>query len=681
MTNTKKRKLRAILFADIVGYTSLMQKDEAHASILLQKFRNTLNAEVAMNEGKVINNYGDGCLCTFESAVDAVKCAKELQLIFQKEPIVPVRIGLHSGDVFFEEDNVFGDSVNIAARIESLGVAGAVLFSKQIKRHIANQAEFKVQSLGAFDFKNVEKTMEVFGLANEGLIIPNRNEIKGKLKQKKFHLLPWLIGSLLLLLSIGGWYYSQQTTQPKAIVAEQTPLKSIGVLPFKNLSGDNGINYFGAGIREEITTQLIGIQALEVFSSEVVNQFNAANMSMLDFGQQKGIAHLLLGSVRMDEQQNRIVDTKLLDTHSGKYLWAATFSEKELAVTAFQKEIIQKIIDGLQLKLSLQAQTIVKETMTDNAEAYELYLKASQYHSFNGDSIRKHRIVPLQKCIQLDSNFHQAYTGLAAGSKQLAEFSLEPPLPNWRAAKGYIRKAINLAPNNANALNILGQIQKNFEWDFKAAEQTFLKAIALDPKQQGHYIFYLMTMGQPQKGLQQRLSLIEKFAEFKEEGDVFLAFLYSLNQQFDKANQIVDALDSISLNQIGNFTHFYTAEHYAFQGNSKKAIEYYEKSISNEAILSAYKGYQLAKSGNRKAAEQIKSRLLLLAKTARVSPLHFAALEIGLGNLDAAFEQLELAYQQNDSLILVLPVFSPYHDAAFRADPRYAALLKKIGLK
>ena len=148
MSTTKKRKLRAILFADIVGYTALMQKDEAKASELLQKFRHTLNEKVAQHSGEIINNYGDGCLCTFESAVDAMTCAKEVQFIFQTAPKVPVRIGLHSGDVFFEEDNVFGDSVNIASRIESLGVAGAVLFSKQIKRHIANQTEFKVQFLG-----------------------------------------------------------------------------------------------------------------------------------------------------------------------------------------------------------------------------------------------------------------------------------------------------------------------------------------------------------------------------------------------------------------------------------------------------------------------------------------------------------------------------------------------------
>ena len=131
--NQAKRKLVAILFADIVGYTAIMQSDEKRANSLLDKFLNTVNVEVAKHNGQVVNNYGDGCVCIFESAVSAINFAKSTQTVFQSEPKVPVRIGLHSGDVFFKEDNVFGDSVNIASRVESMGVPGSVLVSKRIR--------------------------------------------------------------------------------------------------------------------------------------------------------------------------------------------------------------------------------------------------------------------------------------------------------------------------------------------------------------------------------------------------------------------------------------------------------------------------------------------------------------------------------------------------------------------
>ena len=123
MSTSKNRKLAAILFADIVGYTSLIQKDEATANVALEKFHSTLNTKVITHKGQVINNYSDGCVCTFDSAVAAMNCAKEVQSIFQTDPKVPVRIGLHSGDVMFKENNLYGDSVNIPSRIESLGEA------------------------------------------------------------------------------------------------------------------------------------------------------------------------------------------------------------------------------------------------------------------------------------------------------------------------------------------------------------------------------------------------------------------------------------------------------------------------------------------------------------------------------------------------------------------------------
>ena len=187
--NPSARKLTAILFADIEGYTALMQKDEKEARRILDKFKDTLNQKVAEFNGHIVNDLGDGCLCTFGSAVDAVKCAMESQQLFQSEPVSPVRMRLHSGNVFIKDGNVYGDSVNIASRIESLGVSGSVLFSKRIRQHIDNQAEFEIKEIGTFDFENVNKTMLVYALANDGLVVPAKHQLKGKVK-KPFKLTP-----------------------------------------------------------------------------------------------------------------------------------------------------------------------------------------------------------------------------------------------------------------------------------------------------------------------------------------------------------------------------------------------------------------------------------------------------------------------------------------------------------
>ena len=162
MEPLERRQLTAILFADIVGYTALMQSNEKQALDHLQKFKIALEKSVPTNNGKIIQYYGDACLATFSSAAEATQCALSIQTVFQTEPKVPVRIGLHSGEVVFKEGNVFGDAVNIASRIESMGIPGSILLSSSIRNQIKNKTEFKLASLGKFEFKNVEDAMTIF---------------------------------------------------------------------------------------------------------------------------------------------------------------------------------------------------------------------------------------------------------------------------------------------------------------------------------------------------------------------------------------------------------------------------------------------------------------------------------------------------------------------------------------
>jgi len=183
-TKKHKRSLLAIVFADIAGYTSMMQANELEALEKLERFKVCLTSECAKNDGTIVLYQGDGCLMTFPSALEAITCCQSLQLLFRDQPIVPVRIGIHLGDVVHKEGNIFGDSVNIASRVESIGIPGAVLFSESIQRCIVSHPNLKHVSLGKFEFKNVNKPLEVYALATEHLAIPKRESIKGKLKTK-----------------------------------------------------------------------------------------------------------------------------------------------------------------------------------------------------------------------------------------------------------------------------------------------------------------------------------------------------------------------------------------------------------------------------------------------------------------------------------------------------------------
>ena len=185
-SSSHQRRLAAILFTDIVGYTAMMQQNETEALTVIKRYTSVLKQSVKVHAGEVLNDYGDGSLCIFSSASAAVQCALEMQQQLQTEPAIPVKIGLHVGEIFFEDGKILGDGVNLASRIQSIASGNSILFSEEIQDKIKNIPKFRSVCLGSFEFKNVEKPIIVFALANHGLIVPDHNDImEGKLKREK----------------------------------------------------------------------------------------------------------------------------------------------------------------------------------------------------------------------------------------------------------------------------------------------------------------------------------------------------------------------------------------------------------------------------------------------------------------------------------------------------------------
>src|SRR5688500_6508372 len=216
-TNTQQvRQLAAIMFTDMTGYTAMMQENEQRAKSLRDKQRQTLEKLIPSYNGKILQYYGDGSLSIFNSAIDAVNCAVEIQKILLEDPRVPHRIGIHSGDICYDGQGVYGDSVNVASRIESISVPGAVTISDKVFDEIKNQQESTTVSLGIFNMKNVKRQVEIYAVTNEGLVVPTEAQIGVKAGSEK----------------------------------------SIAVLPFVNMSSDPENEYFSDGISEDILNAL-----------------------------------------------------------------------------------------------------------------------------------------------------------------------------------------------------------------------------------------------------------------------------------------------------------------------------------------------------------------------------------------------------------------------------------------
>ena len=475
------RQLAAIMFTDIVGYTALMQENEQKAVTIIKHYNSSLNQLVSQHHGKVLNYYGDGSLCVFSSVTEAMNCAVELQKELQTEPAVPLRIGLHVGEIFFEEEKALGDGVNIASRIQSLGQANAIFFSREIFDKLRNQPEFKSVSLGLFEFKNVSEPMEIFALANEGLIIPKREEMSGKLKdisKRKTNTPKKLIiagGIVLLLVAI---YFTWNFSTGKSTATAKG--NSIAVLYFDNMSGDSTQEYFGDGITEEIISRLSMIEGLRVKSRASVLPYKRQNRNTKEIAIELGINNLLLGSFRKQGDKFRI-SAQLIDATNDENIWSINYDPEEKDVFEMQSDIAQQVAKKFQLKLSDANQKKLMTAPTSNIDAYDLYLKASSLFLLSdgvGGNNNK-SINYLKQAIQLDPSFSAAYALLSENYVWLSTVASDPRRV-LDTALIFGGKSIELNPESEAGYIAIGKI-KRIEGLYDEALKWLLKADDIRP--------------------------------------------------------------------------------------------------------------------------------------------------------------------------------------------------------
>ena len=517
----QQRHLAAILFTDVVGYTAMMQKNERQAVTLIKRHNEVMQSEVSVYHGEVLNFYGDGCLSIFPSATEALNCSIEIQAQLRKEPVVPLRIGLHIGEVFFEDGKVMGDGVNVASRIQSLGLENTILFSGEFRDKIKNQPEFSFIPLGSFDFKNVDEPMPVFALTNEGLHVPERSKLEGKLKdpgssQKTSQSTKWTAAIVgILAFALIAYFVNKQLGMPNDLSKIKN---SIAVLYFNNMSGDSTQDYFSDGITEEIIARLSGISGLKVKSRTSVLQFKKGTKTVRQIADELGVANILEGSVRKQGNKVRIT-AQLINTETDLHIWSENYDRELKDVFDVQSDIAQQIAKKFQIKLSETDQKKLATPPTQNMDAYDLYLKANNI-SLLADGVggnNRKAIKLLQQAILLDPSFSDAY---AAIGNNYATFGLITPNPKqwFDSVDLYGNKAIALGPDReagyltmADLKKWQGQYDESLIWLYKANEirpgsingaiseaslrkneygkayEWVQKAIELDPTDPGNY--------------------------------------------------------------------------------------------------------------------------------------------------------------------------------------------------
>lgn len=666
------RRLAAILFTDIVGSTSMMQRDEQHAVSINRRYVAVLKECVLPRGGEILNDFGDGSLCCFSSATEALRCAIEMQQKFQIEPKVPLRIGLHVGEIFFEDGKVFGDGVNVASRVQSLGIANSILFSSEICSKIKNQQEFKSVSVGRFHFKNVDEPMEVFALANDGFVIPDKKKIEGKLKENKNPgRRKWLaLAALILFAAISFLIYNH--------FASNNKIKSIAVLPFVNGSSDKQNEYLSDGIAQEIISQISKISSLEVkgWGSSVF--FKNSDKSLKEKAEALGAEEIVTGSIEKDSDRV-LIRVELTEANTGKRIWGDEYNRQWGDILNIQTEVAQKIANVLNTKLTPQEERDILIHSTENVEAYKFYRKGRYLWDKRTKESFDSAEVNYKHAIDLDPDYALAYSGLA--DLYIYTQNGLPPLKAIPIARDYAFKALSLDSTLSEALTTIGFIQSAFDYDWAKSKNTLEKAIRLNPNYPIAHVYYGNLLQYTGENTEEGIKEVKKALELDPLSvsvNWVLGRNYYLAKRYDLAYEQLKKTLILGPNYtLAKGTLIYVAlEHKNFDEAMQLIKQLKLKDIWD--YQGPYLCYYYAVAGDttRAKAELMK----MIRDYPDQSPYHLARCNVALKNYSVALDELEQAYAQKDIRIYNYLKTDPILDP-IRIEPRFKALLKKTGLK
>lgn len=644
MTGIKNRQLAAVMFADIVGYTAMMQADEHTAIAARKRYKQTLDRLIGQHQGDILQYYGDGSLSIFSSAVQAVDCAIDIQEAMREEPRIPLRIGIHTGDIIRDEEGVYGDGVNVASRIENLSAPGGILTSEKVYDEIKNHPQFSVTPIGSFELKNVAKPVSLYAISNDGLIVPGKDQLKARgLAPAK---------------------------------------KSIAVLPFSNMSSDKENEYFSEGITEEIINVLVKIDGLDVTARTSAFAFKDKNIDIRDIGKQLGVENILEGSVRKAGNRVRIT-AQLIDTADGYHLFSESYDRDLEDIFAVQDEIALLIANKLRENFESPPKQGLRETPpTKNLAAYDLYLKGRHHMQQESYEETKKAISHFEKAIQLEPGFALPYTGLAFSYLLFGTFHYENPKESAAKAQTYAEKALELDENLAEANLALSQVYYWNHWDLDATEKYIHKALHLSPGSaeiRGLYSFLLLTKGNIDDALlEAKLAL--KLDPLSHTPKMALGTVYYSIEKYDEAIELFDEVLEITPTSI--YAIALKAKSLKGAGRIDEAVEL-QKTINHPhadklAVKVGARAFLYHHNDRMDDVRDCLDQLKAMEKqgNAEFLSFSFAMVHMVLNEPDKMFDYLEKCFNEKSMPMLFIkvdPLFKPYH-----GHPRFIKLMGTI---
>jgi adenylate cyclase len=635
------RRLVAIMFTDMVGYTAATQANEAATLALRKEQEDLIGPLLAAHQGRAVKSTGDGFLVEFESALKATECAVSIQRRLHerngRSGVIPIqlRIGIHLGDVEQQGSDIFGDAVNIASRIEPVAEPGGICLSGAVREQVRNKIPDKLEKLPPTALKGLELPMEIYRVV-----------------------LPWTV---------------------RAPASPNGGPTGLAVLPFTNMSPDPADTYFADGLTEELITVLSQLRELRVIARTSVMQYKSTPKSVSQIGTELGVSSVLEGSVRRSGNRLRIT-AQLIDAGTQGHVWAKSYDRELDDVFAVQTEIAKQVTEALKIELRAAEEIRLEARPPVRRDSYLAYLKGrSLQHNPHRAPLEAAR-AQFELAISLDPNNAAAHAGLATAIRKLGIWFEHTTQADWtEGARPLVARAIELDPNLAEAHYALAMIHYR-DREVEATGKELKLALALDPSNAEAHWAYGQLLG----GRGRFDEALLEFSLAEAADPLWIQNLWLYSSALIWLGRLDEAL--VKIRRMGQvapddaFYHTAFADYYLARSDLPSCLQELERAeaLSVEPRFQAMdraRFYVL--SGERE-----KARTLLRQEGARHPfgqiPVTIATVYGELGDVDDCFQWLETAFQSHN-----LPVFQLRANPAFekiRRDPRFQTLLQKMHL-
>ena len=637
-----QRRLAAIMFTDMAGYTALGQRDELLSLALVEEQRKLLRPVFDRHNGREVKTMGDAFLVEFGNVLDSVRCAYDVQRASREFNIsqpsdqrIVLRIGLHLGDVVESQGDISGDAVNVASRIESLAEGGGVCLTRQVYDHIHNKFELPMTSLGGKQLKNVSVPVEVFKMV-----------------------MPW-----------------------EGVMMEEVKALDrgrIAVLPLKNMSPDPNDEYFADGMTEELITVLSGVRELTIIARTSVMQYKDSPKRVADVGRELRTGTVIEGSVRKAADKVRIT-VQMVDAVTEGHLWAQSYDRDLQDVFAVQSDIATNVAQALKVKLLASEASQIQKKPTEDTEAYLLYLRGRQYwNTRTEESVRK-AMECFRLALERDPNFALAYVGLADSYHVLVTESIIDFSEAHEKARENITRALALDERLAEAHASYGIVLGD-DWRWADAEAEFKRAIEINPNYATAHQWNSLLLTQEGRA-EEALVEARKALELDPQAPVMswnVARILVDLERYDDAIEHFKRSLSLEPNFIRSLVGL--EESYLEKGDFEEAMMWWEKTarIGNEAWSMLELAMLQAKAGDRDGALASLDSAMGLKEYGKLTPLALAEFFTELHEYDKALTWLEQGSISHDrSMIFVKASLSL---RKLHSNPRFTAILKRMGL-